>query len=732
MRPGLLIERNAHSARAAAGIAVAILMVLPCRVWAAPADGTNVLSSVEVSRSEDGRTRLTIHGSRAPEFTVFKLGDPPRVVIDLPGADVSALAEAVEPEGSLVSRLAATQFADEGGGIGRIVIHFARDADYDVQPRGNDLVVSVGPPDAPSKTAPEARRAVQPSRQIGGVDFSRAQQVSRIVISADQALDYQVERNSGRELALILSGAQLPERLERTLDTTAFPGAVTAVSSFREAGGTRVVVQLSGETANRLVRDGKRLVWEFEDPAQAKAQPARVLPAAPARAAGYSAETGLHAGVVAKAKKYKGRRISLDFKDADIHNILRLIAEVSRLNIVTSDEVSGEVTVRLVNVPWDQALEIILKTKGLGQEREGNIIRIAPLTVLEKEKEMALARKKAEQKLEPLKVRLIPVNYGKAEDLVSQVKDLLSDRGTASVDSRTNVIIVKDIVDVLVKAEGLIARLDTQTPQVLIEARIVEANSDFKRDVGIQWGFDYSQSSANGNPTGLMFPNNWGVRGGADDTRNDVRGTSSVPSYVVNLPAAAGGGTGGALGFLFGSVANTFNLSLRLSAAEREGKIKIVSSPRITTLDNKTAKIQQGVSIPISVVSASGVSTVFVDASLELSVEPHVTADGSIMMKVQATKNEPDFSRTGALGDPTILKKEAQTEVLVRDGETTVIGGIYTRKSAENEWGVPLLMHIPILGWLFKAHGVSDERTELLIFLTPRIVNRTRSVVGAR
>ncbi|NOZ84705.1 MAG: type IV pilus secretin PilQ [Deltaproteobacteria bacterium] len=694
---------------------------------------TNILKTAELSHMGD-KTLLRIHGTETPQFTVFKLGDPPRIVVDLQNADVSGLKSPGSGRGEIAG-ISATQFSDgPGGAIGRLVIRLTGETGYDVTADGNDLLVTVARKKANDITPLiNHGKKIKKATEILGVNFSRAKGISKISISANAPLDHQIDKTKPGEISMLIPGADLPARLERTLDTTAFPGAVEAISAYRTDDGTRVVVKLSEDVANRLKKNKNTLVWEFKDPAREKiaARP-KVLSSSPARAAGYTAETGLHAGLVAGAKKYKGRRISLDFKDADVHNILRLIAEVSHLNIVTSDDVSGKVTVRLVNVPWDQALDIILKTKGLGQEREGNIIRVAPLTVLEKEKEMALARKKAKRKLEPLKVRLIPVNYGKATDLLDQVKDLLSDRGTASVDERTNVIIVKDVVDVLVKSEGLIARLDTQTPQVLIEARIVEANSDFKRDVGIQWGTHYTMSSANGNPTGLVFPSNFGIAGGADDKKNDVRGTSTSPDYVVNLPAAVGGGTGGALGFIFGSVGNTFNLSLRLSAAEREGKIRIVSSPRITTLDNKEAKIQQGVSIPISVVSASGVSTVFVDATLKLAVAPHVTADGSIMMRVKATKNEPDFSRTGAMGDPTILKKEAKTEVLVRDGETTVIGGIYTRKSTYGEWGIPLLKDIPILGWLFKAHGTSDERTELLIFLTPRIVNRTRSIIGAR
>jgi type IV pilus assembly protein PilQ len=330
-------------------------------------------------------------------------------------------------------------------------------------------------------------------------------------------------------------------------------------------------------------------------------------------------------------------------------------------------------------------------------------------------------------------VRLIPVNYGVAQDIVNQVRDILSERGSVNIDTRTNVLIVKDMQENVIKAESLIRNLDTQTPQVLIESRIVEANTSFVRDVGIQWGGNITFSPATGNPTGLTFPSIVSVAGGADDSRtlNPMSGTAMPAGFAINMPSPAGAGTGGAIGFIFGSANGAFNLNLRLSAMESTGDVKILSAPRVTTLDNKEAKIGSGISIPISTVSAAGVNTVFVEAKLELSVTPHVTQDGSILMKIHTAKNEPDFSRTGAQGDPTILKKEATTEVLVKDGDTTVIGGIYTRKNSEEYAKVPLLANIPVLGWLFKKKKVSDERTELLIFITPRIINRSQSSVSS-
>jgi type IV pilus secretin PilQ/predicted competence protein len=432
-----------------------------------------------------------------------------------------------------------------------------------------------------------------------------------------------------------------------------------------------------------------------------------------------------------KTQKFQGRRISLDFKDADIHNILRLISDVAKINIITSDDVKGKITITIRNVPWDQALDIILKTKKLGKVQHDNIIRIAPIEEITKEQELYQKAAEIKKILEPTRVRIISVNYADASEIEKQVKDLLSERGTVAIDKRTNVLIVKDITENLVKAEALVRSLDTETPQVLIESRVVEANTQFLREVGVQWGGDLGFSSTTGNPTGLAFPSTIGVKGGADDiaTNTNFSGTSNPGSFAINLPAAVGAGSGGALGFIFGAANGTAHLNLRLSALENRGAVKIISAPKITTLDNHKALIGQGVSIPISVTSAAGVNTVFVEAKLQLEVTPHITQEGSISMLIKVAKNEPDFSRTGARGDPTILKKEAETQVMVRDGDTTVIGGIYTRKSSDTMTGIPFLSRIPILGWFFRNSKYNDERTELLIFITPRIVNRLQATV---
>lgn len=586
-----------------------------------------------------------------------------------------------------------------------------------------------GPAVAKSIADPAAENVI-----INSVSIKQYDGFSRLVLSLSrEGVEHKIVRESEREIVLGLSGCSVSPDVPGIIDKVERSGPISMIQISKEKKDINtclITISMREKVPHHLVKDGKSLNWDFyyiDKPKEIKYSEEMV-------AGEEKDEVPEKADDLGSKKTYKGKRISMDFKDANIHNILRLISDVAKINIITSDDVKGTVTVTLRNVPWDQALEIILKTKGLGMKRVGNIIRVAPLEVFQKEAEVEMAKKKALDALEPLKVRLIPVNYGYAKDIVAQVKDVLSDRGTINIDERTNVIIIKDKVENIIKAEGLIRSLDTQTPQVLIEARIVEANTSFVRDIGIQWGGNMVFAPQYGNPTGLTFPNVVGISGGADDARtmNQLSGVQNPAGFAVNMPSPVGAGAGGAIGFILGNASGSANLNLRLSALENTGHVKILSAPRVTTLDNKEAKIASGVSIPISQVSAAGVMTVFVDAKLELAVTPHVTQDGSIMLKIVTTKNEPDFSRTGAQGDPTILKKEAFTQVLVKDGDTTVIGGIYTRRQAEELAKVPLLSNIPVLGWLFKKKKSSDERTELLIFITPRIVNRAEAIVQQR
>jgi type IV pilus assembly protein PilQ len=432
------------------------------------------------------------------------------------------------------------------------------------------------------------------------------------------------------------------------------------------------------------------------------------------------AATMAHEGITART--YRGKKITIDLMDADIVNVIRLLGDVSGKNVVVGEDVKGRVTLKLKNVPWDQALDVILKTKDLGQETKGGIIRVVPQAKLDAEREARLKLQEEREKKLPTTVRLIPVNYAVANELVPQVEKLLSPRGKATFDARTNVIIVEDIRDNLEQAERLVRTLDTQTPQVLIEARMVEASTQFTRALGIQWGGSLAFTQALGNPTGLIFPNDVAVFGAADQgiVPGMTPSVTGLPGFAVNVPAP---NVNTALGMTLGSIGNIGVLNARITAAETTGQAKVISSPRVQTLNNKRARISQGVEITIPSVTLNTITFQKVKALLELDVMPHVTADGSILMDVKISNNAPNFEqRTGTV--PAVSTKEAESQMLVKDGDTAVIGGIYTRATGENYDQTPFLGSIPILGWLFKSYQETDARSEMLVFLTPRIVNR--------
>jgi type IV pilus assembly protein PilQ len=598
----------------------------------------------------------------------------------------------------------------------------------------------------------------------------------RVSIELPNVPTYSLTTTGAGHLRLELHGTALPDKLAHALDVSAYGGVLKSVSATHDAvnGSTFIELERATEASGTLTAEAGMLVWSFPVPKpNLPAPPAtqiRLGERAGSRDGGPvrhvvtvaredeptaepRIETSIHdedpvvetstggaagfasgAGEVLAQQRYSGRRIDIDLKDADIHNILRLLADTGHVNIVTADDVQGTITIRMRNVPWDQVLDVVLQAKGLGMVRQGNLIRVAPLAQLQKEREFRLAQQKQEYELTPLETRLIPISYAQAGELQARAKELLSPRGSLSVDDRTNVLIARDVSANLNYIEELIRSLDTQTAQVLIEARIVEGTSNYLRDVGIQWGGDVEFSPSTGNPTGIAFPNTVTAAGGNYDNNTPTAGISPItrtvatPNFAVNLPAAVGTGAGGAIGMSFGSIDNTLNLSVRLSAAESSGLVRIVSAPRVLVLDNKEARINQGTLIPYAQVSALGVQTTFQEAKLQLLVKPHVTAEGSVSMHVKLNRDEPDFNQTAPNGAPTILKREAETDLLVMDGHTAVIGGIYTRNTGRNLSQVPFFGDIPILGVLFQRRQANDTRGELVIFITPHIVNRSEAL----
>lgn len=424
----------------------------------------------------------------------------------------------------------------------------------------------------------------------------------------------------------------------------------------------------------------------------------------------YAAAPALAANDVA-LPRYTGEKLSLDFQDAPVRQILQLIADVSAKNMVIGEDVSGNITLKLKRVPWDQALDIVLSMHGLGKVEEGNIIRVNTLTNMARQRDEEGRVKATQTRAEDLVTRVVSVNYNTAEALqktISGSGNFLSERGQVSADARTNSLIIRDVESSIGQVVALVKELDSPTPQVTIEARIVQVRPTFNRNLGIQWGGGFT--AYNGNSSLAVQ----GINPGGTQPGLGV----FSPDFAVNLPTAdAVAGVGVSFGRLIGS---PLSLDLRLSAGESQGLTKIVSTPKVTVLDNQTAKIEQGESIPFQTLSQDGTQTTFHEANLALEVTPHITGDGKVSMEIKVAKNLPGESRSAA--GPSILKREANTHVLLEDGETTVIGGIFERTQVDSEQRVPFLAKIPILGVLFKSKSKRDDTEELLVFITPRIV----------
>jgi type IV pilus assembly protein PilQ len=606
------------------------------------------------------------------------------------------------------------------------------------------------PPVALQKTSELPAVGTEPYAEVKEIDFKQLADKARLVLMLSKKAAYQLSKSADEtSLVLDIKDAIIADKFQRTLDASDLNTPVATISSFQSpvepAKDVRILVKLKEKSSYDISQEGEKIQIDFplQLVAQAVPKEAEVKPEEKnqeSEAMSQEPKEIKQAEEVSKAEQepapdrfkpgqasgYTGRKISLDFKDADIGNILRLMAEISKLNIIAGEDVKGKVSLRLIEVPWDQAFDIILKTNGLGMVQEGNVVRILPVAKIKQESDEALASKKAKEKLEDLDIKLVPVNYATAGTLESQVKSLLSDRGTITVEARTNTLIIRDIPVNIAKAVDLIRKLDTQTPQVLIEARIIEANSNFARDLGVQWGaatltrsqesFNSTFGSLGTSPSATMTPT------GFIGSTAGVSRFSAQPGFAVSLPAAGAAGTLGAVGLSFGTLTgDPWLLDLRISAGEKQGLTKTISRPRITTLDNKEAKISQGDSVPFETTSSSGTQTSFIDATLELTVTPHITPDGSVSMKITAKRNSIGSFRSAA-GTPSISKKEATTEIIVKDGETAVIGGIVVADKSDTSSGIPFFKDIPILGWLFKNNSTADSQTELLIFITPNIV----------
>jgi len=654
-------------------------------------------------------------GKTLPSYQFQKSGE--RLIVTISSAVDLATAAPAAPEAPAPSLASAPAPAGEEAPA------WEEAAGWEQAPAGQPV------PAAPAGRAVKvAAPAPAAGSRILSIDFNWTQASSSVVIKSDKPVKYdRVENTQDRIVSLLIHDASLPKELERSLETSEFQSPVNLVSSFQSTTvppEVNVSVSLNTMVPSSVQQKGDALTLSFENApgglptAEAVSPFAGGTEQAPAPgAAGPAATTAAPKAAAAAAggEEYTGAPIYLDAKGMDVIDAFRLIAEVSGLNIITADNVKGRVTLKLDNVPWDQALAIILETKNLGMVKKGNIIRIAPNEQIMAERQRDITARENAEKLKPLYLKIIPVNYGNANDIMARLRTVMSSRGKAEVDKRTNSVIIRDIQEKLDEAQGMIAALDTPTPQVLIEARVVEASVGVTRQIGVQWGAQYNVGPQYGTPTGLNFPSTVNV-GGA------VLGGVAPGGASTGTTGLSGGG--GALGFSFGSLTGLADLDLVLQALETQSKLKIISSPRVMTVNNNRATIEQGVTIPYPPAASLGgaaSSWTFVEASLRLEVTPQVSADKSIVLKVKISNNQPNLQVVSG-GAPSISKKEAETEILIHDGDTAVIGGIYKIQKNSPVTQVPFLGRLPVIGYLFKSRFVSTSNDELLVFLTPRII----------
>ena len=695
--------------------------------------GGSLVQRVRIGAHED-KVRVVVDG-------VAGKGDPfdGRRVMPVPSGLVIALGEGDEVAAAMASATADVPMAvattrDASGA--------ARDAS------GTAAQTAAASEAAPTHAGPSS---------IDGVAFEPQADRDRVVVRGGEAVDYLIYEPDPETVVLSLTNAKLDASAAVRIAPEK-PGPVSLVTAFEQPDvktpEVRVVMKRAPNLKPAVTREGSMLIVEFPHDGQASPPPVLALNDAQANASGASpaspdtlqsavsnlAENGsatlasaaappasaasgkhgagpaavdapasieiLNEGGLMDGKEYAGRRISLDFKEVEIADVLRLIAEVSDLNVIAGDEVKGKVTIRLVDVPWDQALDVILLTKGLGFARIGNVLRIASSDVLSQEEELRLQERRSKEKLEDLVVKLQPVNYADVNEVASMVTKLLTERGSVNKDKRTNTLIIKDIASVIDEATALVKAVDTMTPQVMIEAKIVEASLDFSRELGAVWNFGtnpLTQSTLGGR--------DYVFNQGASDNGNQLilgNPITAAPTGLINLAASV--------------IDEKFNYELQIQAAESNGDGKVISSPRVVTIDNSPAQIEQGVSIPFQTTENGDTNLEFVDAVLRLKVTPHITADQSIIMEIEVSRNAPDDSVFTLTGSPAIAKNQVKTETLVKDGQTLVLGGIYVVDKSEKQSRMPYLHSIPFIGNLFKSNEVSDSRKELLIFVTPRVV----------
>ena len=636
----------------------------------------------------------------ASEPGSFTIDNPARIAFDFPNTKLK-LTDRSQNIGIGVAR---SINAVEAGGRTRIVLNLSRLVTYNTVVDGNDIVVTLGSGTSTAKVAKSTGSTSLATnlsdKNITNIDFRRGEKgEGRIIVDlADPNTPVDL-KTRGEQITVIFTDSEISDELERRLDVIDFGTPVKTIDAFNQNGNVKIVItgigefeQLAYQADNSFTIDVKPIVRETAAEKQKK------------------------------ELAFKGERLSLNFQNIEVRAVLQLIADFTDLNLITSDTVTGNVTLRLKNVPWDQALDIILRSKGLAMIKDGNVISVAPA-------EEIAARAKLDQTIEaqaPLISDSVQINYAKAADFTKLLKtkdnSLLSERGSVSVDERTNKLLLRDTAKNIDAIIALVQELDIPVRQVLIEARVVLATNDFSKELGVRFGATKIKNTSR--DLSVAGGSHSGTRPILSDIVNaEDEITYNYPDvYNVNLPATNLAATAAKVSLAMFSLPLGSLIDLELSAAQAEGKSETISSPRVITSDQSKAVIETGTEIPYQEASSSGATSVsFKKAVLKLEVTPQITPDDRVIMELKVTKDSPDFANV-VLGTPPINTQSVETEVLVDNGETIVLGGVYEQTKSKQINRIPFFGDLPIVGWLFRDNFEQNDKSELLIFVTPKLL----------
>ena len=700
-------------------------MLLFCG-FSANAQESNRLQDIQIQSLAGQRieVKLILSGT-APEPLTFTIDEPARIALDLPETVLGLSSRRRDVNlGPLETVLTA-----EANGRTRVVLNLGTMVPYETRRSGNTIYITLGTEDGDAgmttqfagSTAPASSPsfAARGGRSITSVDFRRTRDGGgRIIVHlSDPSTAVDIRQEGGRVVA-VFKDTSLPAELMRRLDVTDFATPVLTIDTLRTNLDTRIVITADGKY--------EQLAYQSDNDFTIEINPA-------------IDDLDVVSSLFSETKEYEGQRLTLNFQDIETRAVLQLLAETSGRNIVVSDTVQGNVTLRLRNVPWDQALDIVMTTKGLDMRENGNVIIVAPAEEIAARETADLEARAAIHELEPLYSEFVQVNYAKAADLAALISGtsgsaLLSERGSVGIDERTNTLLVKDTAERLQDIRRLVRTLDIPIRQVLIESRIVVVNDDFSRDLGIRFGFTgVTDNSSDGiiSVTGTGEGSETIVRSALDNLASTgqpfpVTAPGISDRYNVSVPVDNPAGR-----FALAVLNSDYIVDLELTAMQAEGRGEIVSTPRIITANQKEARIEQGVEIPYQESASSGATTTqFKKAVLSLTVTPQITPDNNIIMDLMVSKDNVGELTQSATGGqvPSIDTRKVETQVLVRNGQTVVLGGIYETERRETINKVPFLGDIPGIGVLFRSKSTVSNKAELLIFVTPRILNEGSSI----